>query len=144
MTTRRSFLKGAGAGLVFCSCGMLDAARAQQPGARLPVTVKGRRVKTIDVHAHCLFHEAVDLMGEAARNVRPVTKGADQMFVALEQRLKAMDAMAIDMEVLSVNSFWYRKDRDTAAQIVKINNEKLAELCASTPDRFAGFASLAL
>jgi aminocarboxymuconate-semialdehyde decarboxylase len=55
-----------------------------------------------------------------------------------------MDAMAIDMEVLSINPFWYRKDRDTAAQIVKLQNEKLAELCAAQPDRFAAFASLAL
>jgi aminocarboxymuconate-semialdehyde decarboxylase len=31
-----------------------------------------------------------------------------------------------------------------AGQIVKVNNEKLAELCASRPDRFAAFASLAL
>ena len=71
MTTRRGFLKGAGAaGIAFCSCGMLDAARAQQPGApRLPVTVNGKRVKTIDVHSHCLFHEAVDLMGDEARGV---------------------------------------------------------------------------
>jgi predicted TIM-barrel fold metal-dependent hydrolase len=30
------------------------------------------------------------------------------------------------------------------AQIVKIQNEKLAELCASKPDRFAAFASLTL
>src|SRR5262249_32497625 len=42
------------------------------------------------------------------------------------------------------NPFWYRKDRDTAAAIVKMNNEKLAELTASKPDRFAAFASLAL
>ena len=144
MTTRRNFLKGA-AGMAFCSCGLLDAARAQQPApSRLPVMVDGKRVKTIDVHAHCLFHEAVDLMGEAARNVRPETKGSDQMFIAMEERLKAMDAMAIDMEVLSINPFWYRKDRDTAAQIVKMQNEKLAELCASKPDRFAAYASLAL
>jgi aminocarboxymuconate-semialdehyde decarboxylase len=52
--------------------------------------------------------------------------------------------MAIDMEVLSINPFWYRKDRDLASQIVKVQNEKLAELCASRPDRFAAFASLAL
>ena len=60
MWTRRSFIKGAGAaGVVFCSCSMLDAARAQSPtGSRLPVTVKGQRVKTIDLHAHCLFREA--------------------------------------------------------------------------------------
>ena len=144
MTTRRNFLKGA-AGMAFCSCGLLDAARAQQPApSRLPVMVDGKRVKTIDVHAHCLFHEAVDLMGDAARNVRPETKGSEQMFIAMEERLRAMDAMAIDMEVLSINPFWYRKDRDTAAQIVKMQNEKLAELCASKPDRFAAYASLAL
>jgi predicted TIM-barrel fold metal-dependent hydrolase len=144
MTTRRNFLKGA-AGMAFCSCGLLDAARAQQPAqSRLPVMVDGKRVKTIDVHAHCLFHEAVDLMGEAARSVRPETKGSEQMFIAMEERLRAMDAMAIDMEVLSINPFWYRKDRDTAAQIIKMQNEKLAELCASKPDRFAAYASLAL
>jgi aminocarboxymuconate-semialdehyde decarboxylase len=131
--------------MVFCSCGLLDAARAQGAAPRaLPVTVNGKRVKTIDVHAHCLFHEALDLMGEQARNARPVTKGSEQMFIAVEERLKAMDAMAIDMEVLSINPFWYRQERDKAAQIVKINNEKLAELCASKPDRFAAFASLAL
>jgi aminocarboxymuconate-semialdehyde decarboxylase len=146
MTTRRGFLKHAAAtGMAFCSCGLLDAARAQGTAPRaLPVAVNGKRVKTIDVHAHCLFHEAMALMGEQAASARPVTKGSEQMFIAVEERLKAMDAMAIDMEVLSINPFWYRKDRDTAAQIVKINNEKLAELCAAKPDRFAAFASLAL
>src|SRR3954471_1044546 len=69
---------------------------------------------------------------------------AKQAFVTLDERLKAMDAMAVDMEVLSVNPFWYRKERDLAAEIVRINNEKLAELCASKPDRFAAFASVAL
>jgi len=48
------------------------------------------------------------------------------------------------MEVLSINPFWYNRERDLAAQIVKVNNEKLAELCASKPDRFAAFASLSL
>ena len=148
MTTRRGFLKHASAaGMVFCSCGLRDAARAQAPGqpaARLPVTVNGKRVKTIDVHAHCLFHEAVALMGPQADNVRPVTKGADEMYIAIDQRLKIMDAMAIDMEVLSINPFWYGKDRDTAEKIVKLQNEKLAELVASKPDRFGAFASLAL
>src|SRR3979411_95552 len=55
-----------------------------------------------------------------------------------------MDAQAVDMEVLSINPFWYGRERDLAGQIVKIQNEKLAELCASKPDRFAAFASLTL
>ncbi len=49
--------------------------------------------------------------------------------------------MGIDMQVLSINPFWYRKERDAAAEIVKVQNEKLAELCASRPDCFAAFAS---
>ena len=145
MTTRRNFLKGA-ASIVFCSCGMLDAVHAQAGGRRLPVKVKGKRIKTIDVHSHCLFHESLALMGDEASNVIPKTKGAQEHFIAnaIENRLKGMDAMAIDMEVLSINPSWYRKDHDIAAQIVKINNEKLAEVCASRPDRFAAFASLSL
>jgi predicted TIM-barrel fold metal-dependent hydrolase len=71
-------------------------------------------------------------------------KGAQDAYIVLEQRFKAMDAMAIDMEVLSINPFWYGKSRDLAEQIVKVQNEKLAELCAAHPDRFAAFGSLAL
>ena len=145
MATRRGFLKGAGAaGIFFCSCGILDIATAQNGPRQLPITVNGKRVRTIDVHSHCLFHESLALMGDDGPNVIPPTKGAQEHFIAIENRLRAMDAMAIDMEVLSINPFWYRKDRDTAAQIVKLNNEKLAELCAGRPDRFAAFASLSL
>ncbi len=144
MTTRRGFLKGAGAaGIAFCSCGVLDA-RAQEAGRRLPVMVRDKRIRTIDVHSHCVFHEAVNLMGDDAKSVVRPVNGAENQYIVVAERLKQMDAMAIDMEVLSINPFWYRKDRDTAAAIVKIQNEKLAELCASHPDRFAAFASLAL
>ena len=141
MTTRRGFLKGAGAaGITFCGCGLSKA----QQGTRLPVTVAGKRIKTIDVHAHCLFHEAVALMGEDAGGIQNTVRGSDNQFIVIADRLKQMDDQAIDMEVLSINPFWYRKDRDTAATIVKLQNEKLAELCALHPDRFAAFGSLAL
>jgi aminocarboxymuconate-semialdehyde decarboxylase len=145
MTTRRNFLKGATAtGIAFCSCGMLDAARAQPGPPRLPVKVNGKRVLTVDTHSHCFFHEAINMMGEGADKVLAPVKGIAEHFIVVEQRLKEMDAMAIDMEVLSINPFWYGKDRDTATAIVTLQNEKLAELCASRPDRFAAFASLTL
>jgi len=148
MTTRRDFLGrtcAAAAGIVFCGCGMLEAADAPQPGGRRrPVAVDGKRVKTIDVHAHCLFREAASLLGAEASILTPPINGAPDAYIEIENRLKAMDAQAVDMEVLSINPFWYGKDRDLAGQIVKIQNEKLAELCAATPDRFAAFASLTL
>jgi aminocarboxymuconate-semialdehyde decarboxylase len=74
----------------------------------------------------------------------PPVNGAEEAFIEIDKRLKAMDAQAVDMEVLSINPFWYGKDRELAGQIVKIQNEKLAELCAAKPDRFAAFASLTL
>jgi aminocarboxymuconate-semialdehyde decarboxylase len=144
MATRRGFLTGASAaGLAFCSCGLSGEATAQ-PAARLPVTVGGTRVKTIDVHSHCLFQDAVSLMGDDAKRVFVPVNGAENLHIVIAERLRQMDAMAIDMEVLSINPFWYRKDRDTAAAVVRMQNEKLAELCAAHPDRFAAFASLAL
>src|SRR5229473_1502684 len=149
MTTRRDFLKAGTAavttGIVFCNCGVLQSAHAEQPvRQKLPVMVGGKRVKTIDVHAHCHFREAGALLGADAAVQLPPVNGAPEAFIEIEKRLAVMDAQAIDMEVLSINPFWYDRERDLAAQIVKIQNEKLAELCATKPDRFAAFASLTL
>jgi aminocarboxymuconate-semialdehyde decarboxylase len=86
MTTRREFLKRAGAasGIAFCSCWMLDAARAQQPAApRLPVMVAGKRVKTIDTHTHCFFQEALNLLGDEAKSVLPPVKGVPEHFIVI-------------------------------------------------------------
>ena len=150
MTTRRDFLKAGTAavatGIVFCSCGLPHSAHAQQPTRqKLPVMIGGKRVKTIDIHSHCHFLEAGALLGaDATRYQLPPVNGAEEAFIEIDKRLAAMDAQAVDMEVLSINPFWYNRERDLAGQIVKIQNEKLAELCASKPDRFAAFASLTL
>lgn len=143
MTTRRNFLK---TGVVFCGCCLLDQAQAQQAGpAKLPVAVAGKKVKTIDVHSHCHFREAGALLGADAASIQlPPVNGAAEAFIEIDKRLAAMDSQAVDMEVLSINPFWYGRERDLAGQIVKVQNEKLAELCASKPDRFAAFASLTL
>jgi len=132
MTTRRQFVTAAGAGLVFTSCSMLEA-RGQ--GRRREVLVSGKRVKTIDVHAHCAFPEAMALMG---RKVTPAT------LVMAEDRIRAMDEQGIDMEALSINPYWYAAPRDLAAELIRVQNEKLAELCAARPDRFVAFATVAL
>ena len=55
-----------------------------------------------------------------------------------------MDAEGIDVEALSINPYWYRAERDAAAELIKIQNEKLAEFCAAMPDRFVAFATVAL
>ena len=137
MTTRRDFLQHAGAvaGVAFTSCALLDHAHAQGAGKRRQVVVAGKRVKTIDVHAHCVIPEAMTLMG---------MKTVPETLVVVQDRLRIMNEQGIDMEALSINPFWYKAERDRAAELIKIQNEKLAEICAANPDRFVAFASLAL
>jgi predicted TIM-barrel fold metal-dependent hydrolase len=145
MTSRRGFLGAAAAtGVMFCSCGLLESAHAQGAGRRQAVAVNGKTIKTIDVHAHCVFAETLPLVDNNRAVLIPRVRGAEEALIVVQQRFAAMDQQKVDMEVLSVNPFWYRRPRDNAAQIVKVNNEKMAELCATHPDRFAGFASLTL
>jgi aminocarboxymuconate-semialdehyde decarboxylase len=101
------------------------------------VVVNGRRVKTVDVHAHCAVPEAMALMG---RKVEPPTLLMSQA----PDRIRAMDEQGIDVEALSINPYWYKADREVAREIIKIQNEKLAEACATQPERFVAFATVAL
>ena len=167
MTLRDAFNRntaGAMAGIAFTGCDLLGAAR---PGARVQarpaargkararpaprrreavvasrrreVVVGGRRVKTIDVHAHCVIPEALALLGLTLEDQRGPGIGE-----VGPRRLREMDAQGIDVEALSINPQWYRAERDLAGQVVRIQNERLAEFCATYPDRFVAFASVAL
>lgn len=155
---RRTLLKG-GAGVVtgiaLAGCSTLDAARTLAPAdpttrveqysAPGPVMIGGRRVKTIDVHAHCFVPEALALLtASEAQAVMPPVKGIPEHFIEVPKRLAAMDAMRIDMEILSINPFWYRRERAITERLTRIQNEKMAELCAVAPDRLGAFASLPL
>jgi aminocarboxymuconate-semialdehyde decarboxylase len=121
-------------GVVFTICGGSDAAPR---GRRREVVVNGKRVKTVDVHAHCAVPEANDLVGR--------TLEAEALLQSkMADRLAAMDAQGIDVEALSINPFWYEADRDVAQKLIQIQNEKLAEICAAHPDRFVAFATVAL
>ncbi|HEY6353140.1 MAG TPA: amidohydrolase family protein [Burkholderiaceae bacterium] len=139
-------------GFWFCACSGLPIVPEGGGGGggvapkRAPAVLAGRRARTVDVHAHCYFQAAIDLMGDEAPGVLPKVKGVPEHFLQIEQQLAtrfaAMDRMGIDLQVLSINQFWYRKDRDTAQAICRVQNEALAELCARAPTRLAAFASL--
>jgi aminocarboxymuconate-semialdehyde decarboxylase len=145
MATRREFIQdtAAMAGIVFTGCGLLDAAparaQAKPSGHRREVVVSGRRVKVVDAHAHCVIPQAVALMGRKLEDFRRL--GGE---LAVQDRIRDMDEQGIDVEALSINPYWYRAERDLAAQVIKVQNEQLAELCAAHPDRFVAYASLAL
>jgi aminocarboxymuconate-semialdehyde decarboxylase len=135
---------GVPGGLVFVSCGPAGPAPGVgEKAKRREVVVNGKRVRTVDIHAHCAVPEALALLGHelAGPGLRPDL----DMVGALDARLAAMDAQGIDIEALSINPNWYRvSERDLAAQIIAIQNEALAEACAANPERFVAFASVAL
>ena len=141
MTNRRSFIQDAfrAAGVVFTGCNLLNHRLTAQPEAasrRRQVIVGGKRVRTIDIHAHVTVPEATALMG--------VNTAPDNALVMMPQRFKTMDEWGTDMQALSINPNWYSVDRDIAGRMIQLQNEKLAELCAANPDRFVAFASVAL
>lgn len=156
MTDRRQFMKHGAltvSGIVLTGCGTAGIAGADhavapapvQRGRRAPFRYQGAAVTTIDLHAHCVIPEAMTLMGMDVFALYPRTmKGGQENMIVIADRIAAMDAQGVDMEVLSINPFWYTQEREVSARVVRLQNEKLAELCAARPDRFAAFASLSL
>ena len=146
MTTRRDAMKAVAGGLVFVGCGLHGVAHAQTaaPKAKQRETaIAGKRVKTVDIHAHCAVPEALALTGQKLGG--PALRPDLDMATEVALRLKTMDEQGIDMEALSINATYYGiKDRDLAAKVIQIQNEKLAEAVGKNPDRFVAFASAAL
>ena len=117
----------------FVSCG--GTAARKRGGAR--VVVKGKRVKTVDVHAHCAVPAAVALVGRALETEA-------LLMSSTADRIRAMDEQGIDVEALSINPYWYMADWDVASKLIQLQNETLAEMCTAQPDRFVAFATVAL
>ena len=164
MPTRREFLRdlsAATAGIAFAGCCCADSAfglaRRRQSAARsaagskhAPVMINGRRVLVVDVHSHVRVPEAWELVkdriareghyGDAAQ-ANPDNLGNIHN---IDKRLADLDQMGIDVQAVSVNPWWYWADEDLARKIIQIQNEQIAALCASHPDRFVGLGSVAL
>src|SRR6185437_14365511 len=139
MSITANLLSSAMAGLAFVGCGLsTTAAPPPTPEARRrEVVVNGKRVKTIDVHAHCI-------VPKAAAVIKHPLEAPGLLMDDTSVRLAAMDAQGIDVEALSINPFWYRAGREESAELIRIQNETLVAFCAAHPDRFVAFATAAL
>ena len=142
MPVTRDLLGGALSGIAFMSCALASTSSAS--GSRSPararrreVVLNGKRVKTVDVHAHCAVPAAMEL-------VNLPLEAPSLLMTDTATRIAAMDAQGIDVEALSINPYWYRAERDVAAQLIRLQNETLVEFCAANPERFVAFATAAL
>jgi aminocarboxymuconate-semialdehyde decarboxylase len=144
MPNRREFFKsvaGTAAGLYAMGHGA--GLLARQAPARREVSIGGRRIRVVDIHAH-----------SAVPEVEPVVKGTPferQGMVGGNRRLgperiELLDRQGIDIQALSTNGFWWYgvEDRGLAGRIVRAQNEGMAKWVAQHPDRFVGLASVGL
>ena len=151
MTDRRTFLQqvAGAAGIVFVGCPWLEAAGALQAGRsgrRREVVVGGRRVRTVDVHAHVNVTNVLDLFQESRAQLDNPTAATDPQSTMenVDERLRHMDEEGIDVQAVGINPFWYRAERDLARRLVQLQNEKIAAMCAAHPDRFVGMGTVAV
>src|SRR5258707_13625659 len=123
-------------GIAFVGCDITAGAAAGAGGGsaqplahgRREIVVNGKRVKTIDVHAHCI-------VPDAAKVINYPLEAPGLLWSNVGDRLAHMDKSGVDVEALSINPFWYRAERDAAAELLRIQNAPLTGFCAAQPDR---------
>ena len=108
-------------------------------------------MRTIDIHAHISPAGLIRAMaeGRAWHGLSAVAARAWHDYTPRttwtpEQRLREMDELQVDVQVLSTNSCLYGYERESAAALPMAQecNDYVAELVREHPARFAGFATL--
>jgi aminocarboxymuconate-semialdehyde decarboxylase len=133
---RREFLEAA-----LCGCGVGRRWRVASQETSKPLTV--------DFHAHAYVGDDWPLL----RN-RPEAKDLEsfvkapyfESLTSVEARIAEMDRQGVDLQAVSlyVGQYHYWAERELSADVVRIQNQKLAEMCASRPKRLVGLGAVSL
>jgi aminocarboxymuconate-semialdehyde decarboxylase len=136
MLHRRDFLRAA-----LCGCGL---ARTRLSAAR-----EAKRPLTVDFHAHAFVGDDWPLL----RN-RPQAKDLEtfvkapyfENLVNVDARIAEMDREGVDVQAVSlyVGQYHYWAERELSTDVVRIQNQKLAEMCARHPKRLVGLGAVSL
>ncbi|HUY26890.1 MAG TPA: amidohydrolase family protein [Candidatus Binataceae bacterium] len=126
--------------------------------------MKSESNPAIDLHAHAIFAESEaiarsDSGWARANQIAAIAAGRASVeynsslmatayrakFANLDERLRAMDAMGMDIQAVSPAPLYnYWADRELAARIVASANQGMAALCARRPDRLVGLGTLSM
>jgi len=127
--------------------------------------MRAHRHFTVDLHAHLLTPAVEPLVADCpqkkgepalmlrtqgaasvAHNVRTMLPVAFRKMTSLDERLRDMDAMGVDVQALSPSpsQYYYWAEHDLAREIVRVQNEHVAATCAAHPERFVGLGTVAL
>jgi len=150
MPTRRDFVRNvatATAGAFLGGRGLVEAGAGLFQGAapaRRQVSIGGKRIKVVDIHAHTFVPEVWEVVKDTKLADQAKNNLTGAIALGNPARLQYMDKEGIDYEAINVNGWGYSAERELARDLVKVQNEKISQFCAAHPDRFVGMATLAL
>jgi aminocarboxymuconate-semialdehyde decarboxylase len=125
----------------------------------------GKPQRTIDVHAHVMLptienevaghpdrpdtpQQRIETMGQAScdYNAQAMIPNCRPHLTDLSVRLADMDAMGVDMQVLSPspNQYHYWADAELGHEIAMRLNAHVTDCCAQHPDRLVGLGTVSL
>ena len=153
MPNRREFFRnvaGATAGMVIGGRGLTNAALGAfqaAPQARRRVSIGGRRVTVVDIHAHTFVPDVWDLVKDTplAATAKNNLTGAIALGPGTAARLQYMDKEGIDYQAINVNAWGYSADRALARDLDSTaEREDCAPRSLRIPIASSGMATLAL
>lgn len=125
-----------------------------------PTAVARPATLTIDVHTHLMVPESAEMTrphyrpeadprtffsSEATKRLnRAFYEAVHDKFTDPEARIADMDAMGIDRQVLGLSPFhyFYWADARLSPRVAAFQNDRIAQVVASHPDRFVGLGTL--
>jgi aminocarboxymuconate-semialdehyde decarboxylase len=135
------------------------ACAASRPAAR-KVVRRNNKSLAVDLHCHVQTPAAEELAKKtqvppadpliqhgserSAARQKELRTELDRKLTSVEQRLKDMDRMGIDVQALSTSpsQYYYRLEPDLGRETSRTINENLAEIVAGNPDRFVALGTL--
>jgi aminocarboxymuconate-semialdehyde decarboxylase len=136
--------------------------RAPATDARSGTVARGKgETKIIDMHCHAQITDAVPLVEDVfepemepflkfasdhTRQVNAQDKTILSKLTSVERRLADMDAMGVDMQVVSPSplQYYYWAPPEIGRDAAQTINNGLAEIVASAPDRFVALGNVPL
>lgn len=135
-------------GMALCGCRWSLA--QERAVSRGPTVLGGRRVRTIDMHAHLLVPEVYPLIESDERADSDIgaflRSPMAPRLTSIDGRLEDMDRQGIDVQALTLH-FQHQHDwaePELASAIVALLNEKVADVVAQHPDRLVGLGAVSL
>jgi|SRR3984957_8287701 len=145
------------AGVQLHRCGVAGAEPSGARCARLPYA-------TVDVHCHLLTPAVERLVAGHPAKQREISDAKREMGLAsfevnqanfgqllpqltsVERRIADMDAMGVDVQVVSPSpsQFYYWAEPALSEEIVNLQNDAIAAACAAHPQRFIAMGTVSL